>query len=86
MNPQELVSLHIGRRRRLDDEPQDRPLGAGTLDGVGSQPSGREKGPVSGAGRKCHLPTAVLRPLFPLQQNYKIVTKGGKDIVFYTKC
>lgn len=46
VNPQELVSLHIGRRRRLDDEPQDRPLGAGTLDGAGSQPSRREKGPV----------------------------------------
>lgn len=54
------MSLHIGRRRpagvvtaEQDDEPQGRPLGAGTLDGEGSQPSRREKGAVSGAGRKC---------------------------------
>lgn len=37
---------------QLDDEPQDRPLGASPLGGAGSQPSRREKGTVSGAGRK----------------------------------
>lgn len=45
----------LGGDGQLDDEPQHRPLGAGTLDGARSQPSRREKGPVSGAGRKCRL-------------------------------